>query len=162
MKHWTQKTAADFAYNLSLDLFTQLQERLENTPISRKEYAERLDVDISRISQIFNDPPENPKLESLVKYARALGLKISVVAYDDGDPDNTLGPVYSGIFETCWKRVGAPRDFFQIHGDISPESTIVFENFKHVTGYEWRQDNSSTPSGTTRTEYLPQRAANGE
>ncbi|MEO5936731.1 MAG: helix-turn-helix transcriptional regulator [Terriglobales bacterium] len=118
MKHWTQESTADFSYHIALDFFTQLQDRLTKTPVKQKAFAERLGVSAGRISQIFNDPPSNPKLESLVKYARAFGLKVSVVAYDDGDADNSKGPVFSEIFAKCWEKLGSPRDFSAITDPI--------------------------------------------
>jgi transcriptional regulator with XRE-family HTH domain len=109
MKHWTQSTG-DFTYNISMDFFTQLEDRMEEKDISRKELSSKLDVTPSAVSQILNTPPENPFVETLVQYARTLDLKVAIVSYDDDDPDNEKGPVYSGIFEKAWKRLGSPRD----------------------------------------------------
>jgi len=110
MNHWTQESAKDFAYNLSLDFFTQLQDRFEESEMLRKEFAEQLDLSPGRVSQIFNDPPPNPKIDSLVRYALALGIKVSIVAYDDADPRNDKGPVFSGVIAKCWEQLGKPRD----------------------------------------------------
>lgn len=110
MKHWTQESAKDFAYHLSLDFFTQLQDRFEQSELLRKEFAEKVGLSAGRISQIFNSPPENPKIDSLVRYALALGLKVSIVAYDDNDPTNDKGPVFSGVIAKCWEQMGRPRD----------------------------------------------------
>ncbi|MGA2886133.1 MAG: hypothetical protein ABSE80_13445, partial [Halobacteriota archaeon] len=88
MKHWTQANTSDFAYGISLDFFTQLD----------------------AVSQTLNNPPENPHLETLVQYARPLGRKVAIVLYDDNDPDNDKGPIYSGIFEKAWRALGCPRD----------------------------------------------------
>lgn len=110
MNHWTQESAKDFAYHLSLDFFTQLQDRFDESELLRKEFAEKMNLSAGRISQIFNNAPENPKVDSLVRYAQALGLKVSIVAYDDGDPDNNKGPVFSGVIAKCWEQMGRPRD----------------------------------------------------
>jgi transcriptional regulator with XRE-family HTH domain len=110
MSHWTQESVEDFAYHLSLDFFAQLEDRLEDEELSRKDFAEESEVSAGRISQIFNSPPENPKINSLVKYAQVLGLKVSIVAYDDDDPTNDKGPVFSGVIAKCWERMGKPRD----------------------------------------------------
>jgi len=61
MKHWTQQSVDDFAYNLSLDFFTQLEDRIEGLNISRKELAERLGVSAGAVSQTLNSPSGNPK-----------------------------------------------------------------------------------------------------
>ena len=110
MNHWTQANASDFAYSISLDFFNQLEERIESSGISRKELSEKMEITPSAVSQILNNPPDNPYLETLVQYARPLGLKVAVVVYDDGDPDNDKGPIYSGVFEKTWQAMGCPRD----------------------------------------------------
>jgi transcriptional regulator with XRE-family HTH domain len=110
MNHWTQESAKDFAYHLSLDFFTQLQDRFDESELLRKEFAEKMNLSAGRISQIFNNAPENPKVDSLVRYAQALGLKVSIVAYDDGDANNDKGPIFSGVIAKCWEYMGKPRD----------------------------------------------------
>jgi transcriptional regulator with XRE-family HTH domain len=110
MNHWTQESTKDFAFHLSLDFFTQLQDRFDDSEMLRKEFAEQLDISPGRVSQFFNNPPTNPKIDSLVRYAQALGLKVSIVAYDDGDPDNDKGPIFSGVIAKCWEHMGKPRD----------------------------------------------------
>jgi transcriptional regulator with XRE-family HTH domain len=113
--HWTQESAKNFAYNLSLDFFTQLDDKFQSLDIKRNQFAKTLSLSAGRISQIFNSPPENPKLDSLVKYAQALGMKVSVVAYEDtDDPTNERGPIFSEIFSRCWERAGRPRDLISI------------------------------------------------
>jgi transcriptional regulator with XRE-family HTH domain len=110
MKHWTQANTSDFAYGISLDFFTQLDDQIEASGISRKDLSAKLQVTPSAVSQTLNNPPENPHLETLVQYARPLGRKVAIVLYDDNDPDNDKGPIYSGIFEKAWRALGCPRD----------------------------------------------------
>lgn len=114
MKHWTQASTGDFAYSISMDFFTQVEDRIDGSGMSRKEFAEKLNVTPSAVSQILNAPPENPKIESLVKYAFGLGLKVAIVAYNDNDPGNDKGPVFSGVFEEAWRRLGSPRDLLDL------------------------------------------------
>jgi transcriptional regulator with XRE-family HTH domain len=110
MSHWTQGGVSDFVYNISLDFFTQLEDRIHESELQKKEIAERLSISASAVSQMLNNPPEKPELETLVKYARAVGAKVSVVLYNDDDPTNERGPVYSGIFEKSWQALDKPRD----------------------------------------------------
>jgi len=124
MKHWTQESTQDFTYHLSLDFFTQLQDRFEQSELLRKEFAEQVGLSAGRISQIFNNPPANPQLESLVRYAQALGLKVSIVAYDDGDPANNNGPVFSGVIAKCWEHMGKPRDLSAFSSTAGDEPSI--------------------------------------
>jgi transcriptional regulator with XRE-family HTH domain len=112
-KHWTSSTIDNFVFQIAADFTLQLEKKLEVGPISNKELAERLKVSAGRVSQVLNNPG-NFKLRSMTEYARALGMKITVVAYDDNDPENKTGPINSEVFYECWKRVGRPRDFYDL------------------------------------------------
>lgn len=110
--HWTADSIADFVYRISSDFVAQLETKLEEKSMTRKEYARALDVTPARVSQFLNDPGSF-ELSSMVSYAKPLGMKISVVAYDDGDSGNDNGPISSQVFNTCWARCGSPHDMFQ-------------------------------------------------
>lgn len=56
----------------------------------------------------------------MAEYARALGMKVVVVAYDDNDPDNTRGPINPEIFQQCWKHMGSPADFYELASVLAP------------------------------------------
>jgi transcriptional regulator with XRE-family HTH domain len=111
--HWTKKSFADFVYRISFDFVAQLRTRLEDRGITRADFAKRAKIDKARVSQVFNNPG-NLGLESMTRYAHALGMKVAIVAYDDGDSGNLKGPINSAVFTTCWKRAGAPTDFFEL------------------------------------------------
>ncbi len=110
INHWTQASTGDFSYSISLDFFTQLEDRMLECGVTRKELSKKLDVSPSAVSQVLNTPPENPHLDTTVQYARSLGLKVALVAYFDGDPGNDKGPIFSGVFAKCWEAMGMPRD----------------------------------------------------
>jgi transcriptional regulator with XRE-family HTH domain len=131
MKHWTQANTSDFAYSISLDFFTQLEDRIEASGISRKELSTKLQVTPSAVSQTLNNPPDNPHLETLVQYARQLGLKVTIVSYDDDDPDNDKGPIYSGVFEKSWHAMGCPRDLsmFNESGATANATALILPRF---------------------------------
>jgi hypothetical protein len=112
-KHWTSGTIDNFVFQIAADFTLQLEKKLEIGPISNKELARRLTVTAGRVSQVLNNPG-NFKLRSMAEYARALGLKVAVVAYDDDDPNNVRGPVNSEIFYRCWKCLGSPADFYEL------------------------------------------------
>jgi transcriptional regulator with XRE-family HTH domain len=88
---------------------------------TRAELAATLGVSEGRVSQVFNNPG-NLTLRNVIEYARALGQKVAIVAYDDGDRRNENGPINSEIFTTCWQRAGKPVDFFEMArvGDVTP------------------------------------------
>ncbi len=132
MSHWTQGDVSDFVYSLSLDFFTQLEDQIRESKLQQKELAERLDVSPSAVSQMLNSPPEKPELETLVKYARAVGSKVSVVLYNDGDPTNERGPVYSGIFEQSWEALNKPRDLEAVSGLFKAEYGVPCFKFEPI------------------------------
>ncbi len=117
--HWTENSTADFVYRIASDFIMQLEKRLEVQPMSQKELADKLNVTIGRVSQVFNNPG-NLTLRNFVQYSRALGMKVAVVAYDDDDPQNQSGPVNSDIFTRCWVRAGRPHDFFDLAASARP------------------------------------------
>jgi transcriptional regulator with XRE-family HTH domain len=131
--HWTETTIDDFVHRLSFDFITQLAKRLEASPINQTDLAEFMQVTKGRVSQILNNPG-NITLRNAVKYARGLGMKVSLVAYDDHDPTNQNGPVNSEIFTVCWERAGYPTNFGALEtvpsSATTVEKTIVFPHRK--------------------------------
>jgi transcriptional regulator with XRE-family HTH domain len=111
--HWTERSIEDFVHRVSADFVVQLEKRIEDDEIKQKELAERLGVTRGAVSQTLNNPG-NLELKTMVQYARALGMKLAIVAYDDDDPDNEKGPIISEIFSNCWENAGKPQDFFEL------------------------------------------------
>lgn len=128
--HWTERSTADFVYKIASDFVLQLEKKMDGA-VSQKELAERLGVSVGRVSQVINNPG-NLTIRNIVEYSRALGLKVSVVAYDDGDPENHNGPINSEIFYRCWQKNGEPTDFFALDNPevITCKSVdIAFPNY---------------------------------
>lgn len=111
--HWTEASLDDYKSRLTFDFLDQLSGFMEAGPINQKGLAEKLGIGESAVSQILNNP-NNLTLKTIIKYARALGLKVSLLAYDDNDPDNTRGPIGADVFNECWVRQGKPRDAFDL------------------------------------------------
>ena len=120
---WTQESVAAFVYSISSDFVAQLETKMEKEKISRSELASRLDKSNGRVSQVFNDPG-NLGVRLMVEYARALGLKVSIIAYDDGDPENDKGPISPDVFVTAWQRLKQPRDLFGMESAILLSAAI--------------------------------------
>jgi transcriptional regulator with XRE-family HTH domain len=112
-KHWTENSVDDFVYRIASDFVLQLETKIEKGEVSQRELAVRLNVSDGRVSQVLNNPG-NLTLKKVVEYARALGMKVAIVAYDDGDSENNKGPINPEIFNKCWKRAGSPADFFAL------------------------------------------------
>ena len=108
-KHWTANSVDAFLFKIAADFIMQLDKCVPDG--KRTELAHRLGVTPSRVSQVFNNPG-NLTLKTCVQYAQALGRKVVLVAYDDGDSNNTQGLVNSEVFEKCWEQAGRPRDMF--------------------------------------------------
>jgi transcriptional regulator with XRE-family HTH domain len=98
---------------ITFDFIAQLEKKMESDGISQAELAVALGVSESAVSRVLNDPP-NLTLRTIVKYALAVGTKAALVAYDDADYNNTLGPVNSEVFSVCWERAGKPHDMWGV------------------------------------------------
>jgi hypothetical protein len=112
--HWTQGSVANFVYDISSTFVAQLETKMEKDETSRSELAGRLNKSTGRVSQVFNDPG-NLSLRVIVEYARELGLKVALVAYDDGDPTNDRGPLNPNVFVKCWEKQGRPSNLFEVN-----------------------------------------------
>ncbi len=119
--HWTERSLEDFLYSIASDFVEQLQSKMKALDnMTRAKLAKAAGVSKGRVSQIFNDPG-NISLDTVVRLARALGLKVSVVAYEDtDDPHNERGPVNADVFRRCWETKGRPFDMWSFR-----ESTPV-------------------------------------
>lgn len=126
-KHWTEKNTESFLSRITFDFIAQLEQKMESLPLTQAELAKKLGVTDSFVSQILNNP-SNLSLKTIIKYARALGLKVAVVAYDDNDPDNERGLTNSEIFSICWEKQGKPVDYFSLEGSNSKTIKETVEN----------------------------------
>jgi hypothetical protein len=85
--HWTQRTIRDYLFRIAADFIAQLEKKME---------------------------AENISLAIVAKYAKALSMKMSIIAYEDDDPENIKGPINSEIFKICWEACGKPHDFWEL------------------------------------------------
>lgn len=122
--HWTERSIEDFAFSIAADFVRQIEQAMDGRDLSQADLAKRLGVSTGRVSQVMNNPG-NLTLKNIVQYARALGLKTTVVTYDDEDPANQKGPVAPEVFSTCWDRCGNPTDFFALENLKPPQFTTV-------------------------------------
>jgi transcriptional regulator with XRE-family HTH domain len=118
-KHWTNESDKDFMFAAAMDFLAELETVMEEHEMSRKGLADKLGVTEGRVSQIFNNPG-NLTLGVMVKWARALKLKVALVAYDDGDYENENGPIFPGIFRSCWEHLKKPTDGWELEEAIRP------------------------------------------
>ena len=111
--HWTQRDIAHFVYNISSNFMAQLEAKMEKDEITRTGLANRLKKTNGRISQVFNNPG-NLSLRVIAELARTLGMKVSIVAYDDKDPGNQKGPIDPDVFVKCWEMANRPTNLFEV------------------------------------------------
>ena len=124
-KHWTERDVDDYLYRIASDFVRQINTLLESNEANRAALAKHLNVSPGRISQVLNNPG-NLTLKQIIKYVRALGRKVSIVAYDDNDPLNLNGPVNAEVFSICWDRAGKPLDFFALCDSEAESATSGF------------------------------------
>lgn len=125
-KHWTAKGTDAFVYRISSDFVLQLEKKM-NGEVSQNDLARMLNVSKGRVSQVLNNPG-NLTIKKIVQYSRALGMKVAIVAYDDGDPTNQNGPINSEIFSRCWQKQGSPRNFFALNEPNTGPIMLILES----------------------------------
>lgn len=108
-QHWTERSIDDFVHKIATDFVAQIETKMDADKMSRQELAGALRVSAGRVSQVLNNPG-NLTMRKIVEYSRILGMKVAIVAYEDGDPHNQNGPINSEIFYECWKNSGQPND----------------------------------------------------
>jgi antitoxin component HigA of HigAB toxin-antitoxin module len=131
--HWTEKSTDDFLYRIGADFVRQIETAMESVGVNQADLARRLKVSEGRVSQVLNNPG-NLTLRKVVEYVRALGRKVAIVEYNDGDQQNINGPVNSEIFARCWYEAGKPNDFFALENAtttfvLAPISSPCFMEF---------------------------------
>jgi hypothetical protein len=135
--HWTED-GKNFTFRIASDFALQLEKKLESQNMTHAQFATLLDMTEGSVSQFFNNPG-NLTLQRSVTYARALGMKVAIVAYEDKDPGNNRGPVNSEIFYKCWLRAGAPEDFFSLSGAFPRIGQI--ETLAVADNVDYRREN---------------------
>lgn len=113
MKHWTNRSVEDFQFRVAADFIAQLEAKMDELDMSQADLAKAMEVTEGRISQIINSPG-NLSLNLMVKCVRVLGMKMSVVAYEDEDRENAHGPIDAEIFRLSWEKAGCPRDYWAL------------------------------------------------
>src|SRR4051794_37739593 len=121
-KHWTAESVENFTFRIASDFLAQIESQLETDGTNRSKIAQLIGRSKGRVSQLFN--PGNITLGSDVRLCRALGMKVSLVAYNDKDPNNQNGPIDSEVFSKCWAKLGAPRTYFEFDA-IAPIADFV-------------------------------------
>lgn len=92
-QHWTSQTPYDFIGGLFMD--TNLDDsNFDCFPKSSKDVGKGL--------------------KRILKKAKKNGKKVTLFAYDDGDPNNLNGPVFCDCFLKIWEALGKPSDGYEL------------------------------------------------
>lgn len=124
-----ERSIKEYLFQIGFDFIAQLEKKLKSGEMSQDDFAEKLNLSKGRVSQILNSPG-NLTLSKVIEYSLALGMKVALVAYDDGDPENKRGPINSDIFRICWEKAGKPVDFWACN-DIN-SGMVVTSSSSHA------------------------------
>ena len=152
--HWTEQTVDAYLYRIATDFVRHLEELLEANDANQAKLAQALGVTEGRISQVLNNPG-NLTLKQIIRYARALGEKVSIVTYDDNDPQNQNGPIDPEVFVECWALAGKPTDFFELQSQKKSAATSSYSVLMPAGPNTYIQ-NLGVFSGTSDTEAINQ------
>jgi transcriptional regulator with XRE-family HTH domain len=124
--HWTERSTQDFLYSIASDFIEDLKEKMIALGMNQQKLANAAKVNKSYVSRTFKDPG-NLTLETIVKFARSVGMKVSLVAYEDGDTTNERGPVDSSVFRLCWEKAKQPADRQALQVEQVKRTTYVLD-----------------------------------
>src|SRR6267378_3009383 len=95
--HWTERSTEDFLYSIATDVIEALKEKMRALGMRQTKLAKEAKVNKSYVSRMFTDPG-NLTLDTIVKPARTVGMKVSILAYEArADPGNSRGPIDSEV-----------------------------------------------------------------
>jgi len=151
-RHWTESSLDAYLHCIATDWVMQVEKAMEKDGVQRSKLAKRLGVTSGRVSQVLNDPG-NLTLKKIIEYARAIHKKVSIVCYDDGDPENRNGPVNSEIFQICWERAGRPTDFFGLRESQAVAANIDFA-IREGQFYRWEPTSGANVSAHSHDEIM--------
>jgi hypothetical protein len=146
-RHWTADSPRNFTHRIASDFLAQVEIKLEKEDINRNELANRLHRTPGRVSQLFS--ADSMSLGTAVRLARAVDMKVALVAYEDANPQSGGGPVNSEIFHECWKQLGSPGNFFELNSVIRLEHGFACQAM--ASTMEATDDIPVTPLKLTRT-----------
>lgn len=123
--HWTGQSDEAFQYAVSSQFVDQVEVRLEELKMNYAELAKVLDITKSAVSQFMRDP-QNLRLSTMTKMARVLGMKFTIVAYNDADASS--GPVEPTFVRKCWEHFGSPQNGWDLDKALGTKTVEENDN----------------------------------
>lgn len=151
--HWTSRSNKDFVFRIVADFIIQIEKKMDKENISQGKLAKQLKITKGRVSQVLNNPG-NVSLLTVIRFARTLGMKVSVVAYEDNDPKNERGPISAEIFQACWEKCEKPQDFWALEKAIPKSLVIQSTLFTYLM--EGKKQTSKADVGTDTAQISPE------
>ncbi|MBA2703127.1 MAG: helix-turn-helix transcriptional regulator [Blastocatellia bacterium] len=138
--HWTERSPEDFLYSIASDFIEQLRAKMKKMGMTQSKLAKAADVSKSYVSQVFNDPG-NLSLVTIVKFAKAVGMKVSVVGYEGESLTSAdSGPVNSEVFRLCWEAQGKPADMWAINErNVAKTDPVGIDRLLALANLKWDQ-----------------------
>ena len=90
------------------DFILMINKHIKENNIQQKDIARKIGCTQGYVSQILNEYYDNLTVESLIKLAGAIGMKIAIVPYES--PSSAM-PVFPAVFTTLWEKAGRPTDY---------------------------------------------------
>ena len=134
--HWTGRSTEDFLYSIASDFVEDLRHKMKAIGMNQSKLAKAAKVNKSYVSRIFNDPG-NLTLDTIVKFAHIVGLKVSIVAYEDNDKKGEHGPIDPHVFLRLWENAERPADIWAIPTKTVAQTTNTLDLSELLSGMEW-------------------------
>jgi len=131
MSHWTQASAADLHTIFRwIFLLSWKANRAIWNFAQRVGWQDECNAERCFTNSQFSSG--EPKVETLVHYARNLGLKVAVVAYDDNDPEMIAAYLFRR-FRGVVEESKSPQDLFDVQEACRHEPSISQVPLTHGT-----------------------------
>lgn len=111
--HWTEESTDAYKYALTFDFIDQVEAQIELKGITFEQLAVTVNYSPESLKKLFENPWDMT-IEFMIKLCKAVGMKLSLLAYDDNDPENYGGPINSQIILNCWEDRGKPKNMFDL------------------------------------------------
>lgn len=105
---YNKKNVADMKAAMLVDFADAIWLQLEKRGMKKEVLADILGINPEQVSRMLHNPLKL-SVYNIAKLAVALGLKVTLLTYEDDDPDHLAGAIHPEVFRTSWEQAGKPR-----------------------------------------------------